>query len=105
MRHQFRLPRTFTTELQAGSRIIPATTIDINETGVALRVRHPLFTQLDSASVFFTAHSGERLQLKGRIVRQEPMATGDVAVGIQFTDIDDRAMQALLATIFSESSH
>lgn len=105
VRSRFRLPRTFTSELQAGSHIIPATTIDINEAGVALRVRHPLFTQLDSASVFFTAHSGERLQLKGRIVRQEPMAAGDVAVGIQFMDIDDRTMQALLVTIFSESSH
>jgi len=105
VRSLFRLPRTFTSELQAGSHIIPATTIDINETGVALRVRHPLFTHLDSASVFFTAHSGERLQLKGRIVRQEPMATGDVVVGIQFMDIDDRTMQALLVTIFGESSH
>jgi cellulose synthase (UDP-forming) len=105
VRRMFRLPRTFTSELQAGSHIIPATTIDINEAGVALRVRHPLFTQLDSASVFFTAHSGDRLQLKGRIVRQEPMATGDVVIGIQFMDIDDRAMQALLVTIFGESSH
>ncbi len=101
----FRLPRSFTSELQAGSQIIPATTIDINEAGVALRVRHPLFTQLDTASVLFTAHSGERFQLKGRIVRQEPMTTGNVVVGIQFIDLDDRTMQALLVTIFSESSH
>ena len=101
----FRLPRTFTSELRAGNRCIPATTIDINEAGVALRVRHPLFTQLDTASVLFTAHSGEQFQLKGRVVRQEPMATGDVVVGIQFIDLDDRTMQALLVTMFSESSH
>jgi len=105
VRRMFRLPRAFTTELRAGNQLIPATTIDINEAGVALRVRHPLFTQLDSASVFFTTHSGERLQLKGRIVRQEPTATGDVVVGIQFMSMDDRAMQALLVTIFSESLH
>ncbi|MDP2384304.1 MAG: glycosyltransferase [Nitrospirota bacterium] len=105
VRRMFRIPRTFTSELQAGNQLIPATTIDINETGVALRVRHPLFTQLDSASVLFTTHSGERLQLKGRIVRQEPTVTGDVVVGIQFMSMDDHAMQALLVTIFSESSH
>lgn len=105
VRRLFRLPRTCPSELHAGSHIVSATTIDINEAGMALRVRHPLFTQLDSASVLFTAHSGERLQLKGRIVRQEPTATGDVVVGVQFTDVDDRTTQALLATIFSESSH
>lgn len=104
-RRLFRLPRTCTCELQAGNHIIPATTVDINEAGMALRIRHPLFTQLDSVSVLFTAHSGERLRLTGRIVRQEPTATGDVVAGVQFTDMDDRTMQTLLATIFRESSH
>ena len=104
VRRLFRLPRTGKAELHAGGRSLQATTVDISEQGIALKVHLPIFSELESASIVMTDYSGRQLALSGRIVRQEPGVNGDVIVGIRFSDLDEREIQTLLITMFGESA-
>lgn len=104
IRRLFRLHRTAEAELRAGGHSLPATTVDISEHGVAVKVHHPIFSELDSATVLMSDFAGHQLELSGRIVRQEPSASGDLLVAIQFSELKDDVLQKLLITIFGESA-
>lgn len=102
VRRVFRLPRTVTVTIRAGNRSYAATTIDMSEHGMAVTIPHPLFTGPDSITVQLNDFAGRMLELTGRIVRQEPTADGAVVVAIQFSELPDPTLHALLVTMFGE---
>lgn len=105
IRHLFRLPRTAEAELRAGGHSLPATTIDISEHGIAVKVHHPIFSELESATVLMRDFSGHHMVLSGRIVRQEPSGGGALLVAIQFSELKDDVLRALLITLFGASDY
>jgi cellulose synthase (UDP-forming) len=99
----FRVPRVAKAELRAGRLSLPATTVDISEQGMALTIPYPVFADPTSVAVRLQDDSGNNVELRGRIVRQEPNSSGGVLAGIHWDELDDKTMQALLVTTVGES--
>ncbi|MFO0705872.1 MAG: glycosyltransferase [Nitrospira sp.] len=104
VRRAFRLPHAVTVTLRAGNQSYAATTLDMSEHGMAVKLRHPLFSEPDSITVHLTDFAGRSLELAGRIVRQEPIPDGAVVVAVQFSELSDDTLHALLVTIFGEAA-
>jgi cellulose synthase (UDP-forming) len=103
VRRLFRLPCATKAELHAGGLSLPATAVDISEQGMALTIPHPVFVDPRSVTVRLQDDSGNDVELRGRIVRQEPNSSGGVLAGIHWHELDDKTLQALLVTTVGES--
>jgi cellulose synthase (UDP-forming) len=104
VRRLFRLPCATKAELRAGGLSLPATAVDISEQGMALTIPHPVFADPRSVTVRLQNNSGDGVELKGQIVRQEPNASGGVLAAIHWQDLDDKTLQNVLVTTIGEAS-
>jgi len=104
-RQAFRLNRDFASELSVDGMSVTARILNINEQGAALALERPVFTAQESVTLLLTSSRGTLVRVSGRIVRQEPSPSGDVAVGLQFADLDVATRQALIDKIFGDPAH
>jgi cellulose synthase (UDP-forming) len=84
-----------------GSKQIPATILDVNESGAAIRIRAPMYVLEKHIRIAFKEEEDELLTLKGTIVRQDLEQNGEATVGVQFEDLDERATRALIGRSFT----
>jgi cellulose synthase (UDP-forming) len=80
--------------------------LDVSESGAALRIPAPWYSLQKHIRIAFKAEEDELLTVNATIVRQELDETGEATVGVQFGDLDDRTIQALVSRSFvSSNSH
>lgn len=101
-RQAFRLNRDFVGELFMDGSSIPARILNINESGAALSLEHPVFTAQHTVTLLLTSSQGTIVRLNGRLVRQERLPSGDVMAGLQFVEIDDSTTEVLVDKIFGD---
>ena len=102
-RHFLRLRRPYPCQVVIGPKKAEATTVDLNERGMALSLTEPLFTRERFLTVILQTATDELLTLKGEIVRQEQTEAGEVQLGIKFVDPDDHTIHVLIEKLFSAS--
>jgi hypothetical protein len=101
-RQAFRLDRDFAGELSVDGMSFSAQVININEQGAALTLAQPVFTSKDFVTLLLTSSNGSIVRITGKIVRQEQLPSGEIAVGLQFTELDDATKCALVDKIFGD---
>jgi cellulose synthase (UDP-forming) len=102
VRQGFRLKRDFSGELSVGGEGVPARVVDVNEQGAAVTVDEPIFTLQKSAKLSLTSSRGVPVTVTAHIVRQDPMTSGRVAVGLQFDELDSITRQILVDKIYGD---
>ena len=102
-RQQFRLERDFVGGMFVDGEEVPAQILNVSEQGAAVTVERPIFTSQDYVLLALTSSRGVLLRLTARIVRQDPMPSGEVSVGLQFDELDDDTRQVLVDKIFGDS--
>jgi cellulose synthase (UDP-forming) len=101
-RQAFRLNRDFVGELFMDSSSTPVRILNINESGAALSLEHPVFTAQPTVTLLLTSSQGTIVRLSGRLMRQERLPSGDVLAGIQFVELDDPTAELLVDKIFGD---
>lgn len=82
-----RLRSDFLCEVAVDGLSMEGRTMNLNEQGLAVALPEPLFSNLDSATVAFTASDGSLFKATGRVIRQYQSKIGQVIVGIQLADL------------------
>lgn len=95
-RRLIRLTRDFLCEVSVDGLSMEGRTVNLNEQGLAVALPEPLFANLDSAAVSFTAGDGSLFHVTGRVVRQHQSKIGEVIVGIHLTDLSVDNTSALI---------
>ncbi|MDH4328295.1 MAG: glycosyltransferase [Nitrospira sp.] len=101
-RQAFRLNRDFASELYVDGTSVTARILNINEHGAGLSLEQPVFTAQDFVTLLLTSPNGSIVRVTGRIVRQERLPSGEIAAGLQFTDLDDATKQVLVDKMFGD---
>ena len=101
-RQAFRLNRDFVGELFMDGSSIPARILNINESGAALCMEHPVFTAQHTVTLLLTSSQGTIVRLSGRLMRQERLPSGDVIAGVQFVELDNPTTEVLVDKIFGD---
>jgi cellulose synthase (UDP-forming) len=101
-RQQFRLERDFVGGVFVDGEEMPAHVLNVSEQGAAVTVERPIFTSQDYILLALTSSRGVLLRLTARIVRQDPMPSGEVSLGLQFDELDDDTRQVLVDKIFGD---
>jgi hypothetical protein len=91
-----RLTRDFLCEVLVDGLSMEGRTVNLNEQGLAVALPEPLFANLDSATVSFTASDGSLFRVTGRVVRQHQSKIGEVIVGIHLADLSVDNTRALI---------
>lgn len=102
-RRMFRLNRDFAGEILIDGDTVPARVTNISERGAALVVDRPLYSTQTSMTLLLTAARGAIIQLNGAIVRQTPLPSGQIDIGLLFTDLTPLATRALIEKMFGDS--
>ncbi|HXF94364.1 MAG TPA: glycosyltransferase [Nitrospiraceae bacterium] len=100
-RNALRLRQRFPVELQTESTVVNGTTFDLTEQGVAVELSAPVPPAPDVVLVTLFPPSGKDITLHGRITRQDRKSDRCVEVGIQYLDVDDETVRALIIGAFS----
>ena len=103
VRRFVRIPREFLCEVVVDGLSVEGRTIDLNEGGISVLLPHPLFANLDSATVILTGPDGSLVRLSGRVIRQRQIGIGEVLVGIQLADLPRGTAEKLLDKCASDS--
>jgi cellulose synthase (UDP-forming) len=101
LRNFMRLTRDYPCEILHRGKRISAMTVDLNERGVAVRIDEPLYTDDRELGISISGVDGERIAVRGEIVRQEREGDGSATLGIRFTDLGDQAIQQLIERVFT----
>ena len=101
-RQAFRLNRDFVGELFIGGNSAPVRILNINESGAALSLEHPVFTAQPTVTLLLTSSQGSIVRLNGRLMRQERLPSGDVMAGVQFVELDNPTTEMLVDKIFGD---
>jgi cellulose synthase (UDP-forming) len=101
-RQAFRLNRDFVGELFLDDTSIPARILNINESGAALSLEHPIFTAQPTVTLLLTSSQGAIVRLSGRLIRQDRLPSGAVMAGLQFVKLDDPTTEMLVDKIFGD---
>ncbi|MEC4890371.1 MAG: glycosyltransferase [Nitrospira sp.] len=101
-RHMFRLNRDFAGEILIHGDTVPARVANINERGAALVLDRPLYSAQAFITLLLTGPDGAIIRLSGRIVRQAPMPSGQIDIGLLFTDVTPLSARALTEKMFGD---
>lgn len=101
-RQAFRLSRDFVGELFMDGSSTPVRILNLNESGAALSLEHPVFTAQHTVRLLLTSSQGTIVRLSGRLMRQERTPSGDVIAGVQFVELDDPTAEVLVDKMFGD---
>ncbi|HKY72570.1 MAG TPA: glycosyltransferase [Nitrospira sp.] len=102
-----RLPRKVPCTVVIGKDTYEGMTDDLSEAGALIRLPAGVQT-FDKEnfrrdlSLTLRSVSGRDLNVKAQLASQRRTASGDVALGVDFIDIDDETIHALIATMFGD---
>jgi hypothetical protein len=103
-RKTFRIRHRLSCELIAAGEQFSGTVEDINETGALIHVNRQLLEGHDHLLFSVTNLAGNRLTVESRMCRQQQMSPDVIEIGLKFIDVDEKAGDSLIATMFSDSS-
>lgn len=101
-RHMFRLTRDYAGEILIDGDTAPARVTNISERGAALVLERPVYSTHDSVTLLLTTPRGTMLRLNGQIVRQAPLPSGLIDVGLLFPDLTPLARRTLTEKMFGD---
>lgn len=102
-RRGFRLERDFAGGLFVDGEEISARITDLNEQGAGAIVPQPILTLQQSVSLALTSSAGALLKVTAQVIRQEPLPSGQVKVGLQFDELDEKTRKVLVDKIYGDS--
>lgn len=101
-RHMFRLTRDYAGEILIDGDTIPARVTNISERGAALVLHRPVYSTHNSVTLLLTTPQGTLLRLNGQIVRQAPLPSGQIDIGLLFPDLTPLARRTLTEKMFGD---
>ncbi len=101
-RHMFRLTRDYAGEILIDGDTVPARVTNISERGAALVLERPVYSTHNSATLLLTTPQGAVLRLSGQIVRQAPLPSGQIDVGLLFPNLTPLIRRALTEKMFGD---
>jgi cellulose synthase (UDP-forming) len=102
VRQGFRLKRDFAGQLFVDGEGVPARVIDVSEQGTAVTIGQPIFTLQKSVKLVLTSSRGLPLPVTAHIIRQDPIPSGGVHVGLQFDELDSFTRQILVDKMYGD---
>ena len=103
-RHRFRLNRMYAGKLLVNRDTIPVRVRNISEHGTALTLPRPVFTQGTAVTLLLATPRNGMLPLRGHLVRQSLLPSGQIDAGIRFTDLSPLLRQHLTEKMFGDST-
>lgn len=103
-RRGFRLERDFAADLFVDGEGISARITDLNEQGAGAIVSQPILTLQPSVNLVLTSSTGVLVKVTAQIIRQEPLPTGEVKVGLQFDELNEETRKVLVDKIYGDSA-
>ncbi len=100
-RSAIRLRQRFPVELHTKSTVVNGTTFDLTEQGVAVELSAPVPPTPDCVFVTLFLPNRKAITVRGRITRQDRKSDRGVELGIQYLDVDDETIRALIVEAFS----
>ncbi|MFQ5669548.1 MAG: PilZ domain-containing protein [Acidobacteriota bacterium] len=99
-RAAIRLPRHLPCHLSGKDLSVAGQTLDLSETGLSVRIEpaRPLPERLD---IVLTDRQGQRLTVRGRLVRCDVDADNRLAAAVDFTDLSPDQHRRIVELIFS----
>jgi cellulose synthase (UDP-forming) len=102
VRQGFRLKRDFAGQLFVDGEGVPARVVDVSERGTAVTIGQPIFTLQKSVKLVLTSSRGLPLPVTAHIIRQDPIPSGGVHVGLQFDELDSFTRQILVDKMYGD---
>jgi len=104
-----RLPRKLPCTLISGKEVFSGTTLDLCETGALICMPAAAAPTSENKgprkfSLTLPDLSGGVLTVKAQLRAQRTTAAGEVAIGVEFVDIDEKTMHALIVTMFGDDN-
>ena len=103
-RNTFRIKHRLPCELVSGEERFSGTVEDMNETGARIHVNRQLLERNDQLLFSITNLAGDCLTIESRMCRQRRVSSDAIEIGLKFIDVDEKTGDALIATVFSDSS-
>lgn len=100
-RKHLRLKRKIPCEIEPLDKKLTCVTTDISEGGISVRLDSPAFFQEKIVRVRLTSVYGEVTTVKGEVIREDTLPSGDITLGISFLNVDDAARQSLIRQMYS----
>jgi cellulose synthase (UDP-forming) len=102
VRQGFRLKRDFAGQLFVNGEGVPARVMDVSEQGTAVTIGQPIFTLQKSVKLVLTSSRGLPVPVTAHIIRQDPIPSGGVHVGLQFDELDSFTRQNLVDKMYGD---
>jgi cellulose synthase (UDP-forming) len=103
-RKAFRIKRRLPCELVAGDTRLRGVVADLNETGACFHTTEQVPVTAQPVVVRIDGEPGESLTLAATIRRQERVLPNKVEIGLEFVDVQEHQVRALILKSFSDSS-
>ncbi|HET9575630.1 MAG TPA: glycosyltransferase family 2 protein [Nitrospira sp.] len=104
-RRGFRLERDFAGGLFVDGEDISAHITDLDEQGAGAIVPRPVLTLQQSVRLALTSSTGALLKVTAQVIRQDPLPSGEVKIGLQFDELDEMTRKALVDKIYGDSDY
>lgn len=98
-----RLERDFACQLVADNVILPAQAVDLSETGVRLVHNQPRSLP-ELVEVHLAGAVRDQPGVKGRVIRNDVLDRASAVVGIEFRDLSERQLRAIILQMYSDPS-
>ncbi|WP_455379201.1 glycosyltransferase [Petrachloros mirabilis] len=102
-RKTYRIRRHLPCLVIADKDCFKSTIEDLSENGALVRLPNPALKNTDKVLISLLNTAGDRVTIEARIRRRVPGASGDLAINVEFVDVDDKTAHALIALMFGES--
>lgn len=102
-RKTYRIQRHLPCLVGAENELFRSTIEDISEKGALVRLPNTGLKNAEKVLISLLNKAGDRLTMEACIRRRVPGASGDLAVNVEFVDVDDKTVHALIALIFGEA--
>jgi cellulose synthase (UDP-forming) len=103
-----RLPRKLPCTLFTGKEVYSGTTEDLSESGALIRMPAALAMGDDKGhkdfSLTLAGPTGSLLTLKAEVRARRSQGSREIAVGVEFIDLDEKTMHALIALMFGDEN-
>jgi cellulose synthase (UDP-forming) len=104
-----RIPQKLSCTLFTGEEVYNGTTVDLCETGALIRMPAAALAindakQTKEFSITLTGPTGSLVTLKAQLRGRRTTASGEVDLGFEFTDLDEKSVDAIITAMFHDEN-
>jgi cellulose synthase (UDP-forming) len=104
-----RIPQKLSCTLFTGEEVYNGTTVDLCESGALIRMPAPALAMNDAKrtkefTITLTGPRGYLLTLKAQLRGRRMAASGEVELGVEFIDLDEKSVDALITAMFGDEN-